>query len=60
MEDKKAESKKCSTCGRSVESESIWVEFPCPSCGKVKIVRCEKCKRLENPYICPSCGFRGP
>lgn len=52
--------KKCSTCGRSVESERIWVEFRCPACRKETIVRCEKCKRLENPYTCKGCGFKGP
>jgi predicted RNA-binding Zn-ribbon protein involved in translation (DUF1610 family) len=60
MEDKKPEEKRCSTCGIRVESESVWVEFPCPSCGKLVITRCERCKRLENPYTCPGCGFRGP
>jgi predicted RNA-binding Zn-ribbon protein involved in translation (DUF1610 family) len=52
--------KKCSTCGRSVVSEKLWVEFRCPACRKETIVRCEKCKRLENPYTCKSCGFTGP
>ncbi|MFQ6130292.1 MAG: zinc finger domain-containing protein [Candidatus Hadarchaeaceae archaeon] len=22
--------------------------------------RCSKCRRLSNPYRCPSCGFTGP
>ncbi len=51
---------RCTTCGISVESEKIWVEFSCPACGKARIIRCEKCKRLENPYACESCGFTGP
>ena len=51
---------RCTTCGLSVESEKIWVDFKCPSCGKTKIIRCERCKRLENPYTCEGCGFKGP
>jgi predicted RNA-binding Zn-ribbon protein involved in translation (DUF1610 family) len=54
------EKMKCTSCGRSVESERIWVEFRCPACGKATITRCEKCKRLENPYTCPECDFKGP
>ncbi len=50
----------CSTCGASVESEKIWTAFSCPACGKEKITRCERCKRLENSYVCQGCGFRGP
>ena len=51
---------RCVTCGVSVESERIWVEFKCPACSKESIIRCEKCKRLENSYTCKSCGFKGP
>jgi predicted RNA-binding Zn-ribbon protein involved in translation (DUF1610 family) len=58
--EKEDKGKKCSTCGIRVESDRIWVEFACPACGKSRIVRCEKCKRLENPYTCQDCGFKGP
>ncbi|RLG78803.1 MAG: RNA-binding protein [Thermoprotei archaeon] len=34
--------------------------FYCPSCGKVLIKRCRKCRKLVVPYTCPNCGFRGP
>ena len=44
----------------SVESDRIWVEFSCPACRKERIIRCEKCKRLENQYTCDKCGFTGP
>ena len=51
--------KMCTSCGKRIESETDWVEFSCPACGKVTIIRCNKCKRLENKYKC-SCGFEGP
>ena len=51
---------RCSTCGVSVESDNIWVAFRCPACNKETITRCERCKRLENSYTCPGCGFTGP
>jgi predicted RNA-binding Zn-ribbon protein involved in translation (DUF1610 family) len=50
---------KCVSCGASIESGEDWVKFPCPACLKEEIVRCEKCKRLVNPYTC-KCGFTGP
>ncbi len=51
---------KCVSCGKKVESEKNWVEFPCPGCGKTRILRCERCKKLENQYECEKCGFTGP
>ncbi|MHA2106714.1 MAG: zinc finger domain-containing protein, partial [Candidatus Hodarchaeales archaeon] len=27
--------------------------FPCPSCGMIPIIRCERCRKLGNRYICP-------
>jgi len=51
---------KCSSCGRNIETEKNWVEFPCPECGKEKITRCSKCKKLINAYKCSKCGFIGP
>ncbi len=50
----------CSSCGVNIETQKNWVEFDCPSCGKKKIVRCERCKILENTYMCESCKFIGP
>ena len=49
----------CVSCGKNVEAEANWVEFPCPKCAKTRIVRCGRCKLLENPYTC-ACGFSGP
>lgn len=57
---KSKETMRCVSCGKRIEAEQFWVEFMCPKCGKGKIVRCEKCKSLINPYECPKCGFRGP
>jgi predicted RNA-binding Zn-ribbon protein involved in translation (DUF1610 family) len=51
---------KCTSCGKRIETEQNWVEFTCPKCGKEKIIRCEKCKALQNSYACPKCGFEGP
>ncbi|MBL7206768.1 MAG: DUF1610 domain-containing protein [Candidatus Aenigmarchaeota archaeon] len=51
---------KCSTCGIRLESEQNWVKFPCPGCGKETIFRCDRCKKLENTYICSKCKFEGP
>jgi len=56
----KSEAMRCTSCGRRIEAEDFWVEFVCPKCGKESIIRCEKCKKLVNPYECPKCGFRGP
>ncbi|TFF63463.1 MAG: hypothetical protein EU521_01605, partial [Promethearchaeota archaeon] len=36
------------------------VKFRCPNCGDVVIVRCNKCRNIENNYTCPACGFEGP
>ncbi len=51
---------KCTSCGVSVESEDKWVEFDCPGCSKEHIIRCRKCKELQNVYVCSKCGFEGP
>ena len=51
---------KCISCGKRVETEEVWVKFPCPACGKTEIIRCGKCKKLGNVYKCPECGFEGP
>jgi len=51
---------KCTSCGVKIEAEDRWVRFPCPKCGKQKIIRCDKCKRLMNAYECKKCGFIGP
>lgn len=49
--------KTCSSRGRTTAD---YAEFKCPSCGKVKIVRCKSCKENLNRYICKECGFEGP
>ena len=58
--DETPQEKKCTSCGKRIESETDWVEFKCPGCGKANVIRCNKCKRLENKYKCPDCGFEGP
>jgi predicted RNA-binding Zn-ribbon protein involved in translation (DUF1610 family) len=51
---------KCTSCGVKIEAEDKWVKFSCPKCGKQKIIRCDKCKKLMNSYECGKCGFVGP
>lgn len=50
----------CSSCGRPIPPYTRGVSFKCPNCGEVTIWRCEKCRKLVNPYVCPKCGFKGP
>jgi Zn-ribbon RNA-binding protein len=50
----------CISCGKRIETERDWVRFKCPKCGDHEILRCEKCKKLVNPYKCPKCRFEGP
>ncbi|MCS7131268.1 MAG: zinc finger domain-containing protein [Hadesarchaea archaeon] len=50
----------CTSCNRAISPGDQAVKFPCPSCGNFEIWRCAKCRRLSNPYRCPSCGFTGP
>ncbi len=52
------EIKKCITCGSNLIGTS-YVKFPCPICDEV-IYRCNRCRKLGNPYECPKCGFKGP
>ncbi len=52
--------KRCTSCNGVIGAGENFVEFPCPSCGEAKIIRCEKCKVLVNEYKCPACGFVGP
>jgi predicted RNA-binding Zn-ribbon protein involved in translation (DUF1610 family) len=51
---------RCTSCGVKIEAEDRWVRFSCPKCGKQRIIRCDKCKRLMNSYECKKCGFIGP
>ncbi|MCC6039534.1 MAG: zinc finger domain-containing protein [Thermofilum sp.] len=51
---------KCTSCGKLIAPYERAVSFRCPQCGEAVIWRCEKCRRLSNPYVCPKCGFRGP
>ncbi|MFA4946837.1 MAG: zinc finger domain-containing protein [Candidatus Micrarchaeia archaeon] len=46
----------CISCGRDSTDN---VKFPCPECG-AKLERCASCRRNENAYACPKCGFEGP
>jgi predicted RNA-binding Zn-ribbon protein involved in translation (DUF1610 family) len=51
---------RCTSCNKSMEAESDWVMFDCPSCGREKIRRCRLCRKTINPYTCSKCGFSGP
>ncbi|MFQ6055571.1 MAG: zinc finger domain-containing protein [Methanosarcinales archaeon] len=50
----------CSTCGINVTGQEDFVKFDCPECGETVIIRCRKCKKLSNKYVCEKCGFEGP
>jgi len=50
----------CTSCNKPIAPGESAVNFPCPSCGRVKIWRCEMCRELAKTYVCPSCGFEGP
>jgi predicted RNA-binding Zn-ribbon protein involved in translation (DUF1610 family) len=50
----------CTSCNRQITQEGRAVKFPCPSCAKAELWRCEKCRKVSNPYTCPNCGFAGP
>ncbi|HDD26179.1 MAG TPA: DUF1610 domain-containing protein [Acidilobales archaeon] len=50
----------CSSCHRIISPKEKGVCFTCPNCGAVTLWRCEKCRKLSNPYRCPNCGFEGP
>lgn len=60
MPEKKQSEIRCTTCKVNVLSEDRFAQFKCPSCGKADIVRCEKCRKSSNVYVCPGCGFEGP
>ncbi len=52
---------RCNPCQVAVmPSEHGTTRFPCPSCGMIPIIRCERCRKLGNRYACPNCGFNGP
>ena len=56
----KARKVACTSCKTDISVVKKCVSFKCPQCGKEKITRCGKCRRLSVPYICPGCGFEGP
>lgn len=51
---------RCISCGKPITPFEKGVHFICPNCGKAEIWRCEKCRKLGNPWKCPVCGFEGP
>ncbi len=50
----------CTSCGRIIPPDEKPVVFLCPNCGKVEIIRCNKCRKQTVKYTCPVCGFTGP
>ena len=52
---------RCNPCQVAVmPSEHGTTKFPCPNCGMITVIRCERCRKLGNRYTCPNCGFNGP
>ncbi|MBM1154617.1 DUF1610 domain-containing protein [archaeon] len=58
--ERRVEPVRCSWCGKIIWPGESWVKFPCPNCGRVLIIRCERCRKLVRPYKCVHCGFMGP
>jgi Zn-ribbon RNA-binding protein len=56
----KDKSIKCSSCNVDLTNMTGSVEFDCPNCGKVKIIRCGDCRTKAIKYKCSECGFEGP
>ena len=50
----------CSSCRKRVANDVGSVMFPCPFCGKTKIIRCKHCRQIVVKYKCDECGFEGP
>jgi predicted RNA-binding Zn-ribbon protein involved in translation (DUF1610 family) len=51
---------KCTSCHAEIAPREHAARFLCPNCGDVELVRCEKCRKLSNPYKCEKCGYEGP
>jgi Zn-ribbon RNA-binding protein len=60
MFDLKKSGDTCTSCNTSVVNEKGAVKFDCPNCGKQKIIRCSKCRKIATKYICSQCNFEGP
>ncbi len=50
---------KCASTGTEIVNDCGSVTFPCPSCGKEKIVRSRFARQIAAQYKC-ICGFTGP
>ncbi|HDQ59799.1 MAG TPA: RNA-binding protein [Candidatus Woesearchaeota archaeon] len=51
--------KRCTSCNADIVVIPNSVEFACP-CGREKIIRCGKCRKISVKYKCKECGFEGP
>ena len=49
--------KVCVSCGRLSDK---YVDFKCPKCGKVELVRCYNCRETFIKYRCKECEYEGP
>lgn len=49
----------CGTCRTDVSVVDSSVNFKCPGCMKLVIVRCGDCRNQGIKYSC-KCGFEGP
>ncbi|HDO21063.1 MAG: zinc finger domain-containing protein [archaeon GB-1867-097] len=50
----------CISCKQPIIPGEKGVSFPCPNCGGIIIWRCQRCRKMNNKYKCPKCGFEGP
>lgn len=51
---------RCASCNLHISAVKNFVTFPCPSCSKELIIRCDVCKAGDVKYVCPQCNFEGP
>ena len=50
----------CTSCKTKIANLKSAAIFKCPKCGKVEIIRCERCRRSGIKYKCSDCNFIGP
>lgn len=50
----------CLSCNKRITNDAGSVNFKCPNCGKMDIIRCSDCRKIAVKYTCPECGFSGP
>ena len=50
----------CSTSKQNIANDSGSVQFKCPKCSKVTVIRSSHSRQIVSRYECQECGFEGP